>query len=109
MYKIADGVLPSEDTTPLLCGGWTVWNALKGYDMTNLSPRYNWHRGLGHLTIQLAKNMGCEGTAFSGTQNKDDNAIALGAHHFVNAKVEACAELRVARLSTNSLSAVMRI
>lgn len=97
VYKIPDG-MTSEDAAPLLCGGWTVWNALTGYD---LKPTDHVGiigiGGLGHLAIQFAKHMGCEVTAFSGTENKKRDAITLGAHHFVTTKVAAGEELNVAR------------
>jgi hypothetical protein len=32
VYKIPDN-MASEDAAPLLCGGWTIWNALIGYDL----------------------------------------------------------------------------
>lgn len=41
--------------------------------------------------------MGCEVTAFSTTSSKKDETLALGAHHFVNTKVDAGQELKVAR------------
>lgn len=61
IYKIPKS-MAYEDAAPLLCGGWTVWNALTGY---NLKPTD--HIGiisidrLGHLAIQLARHMGCGG------------------------------------------------
>jgi uncharacterized protein (DUF486 family) len=33
--------------------------------------------GLGHLAIQFAKAMGCEVTAFSSSENKQEEAITL--------------------------------
>jgi D-arabinose 1-dehydrogenase-like Zn-dependent alcohol dehydrogenase len=95
VYRIPDS-MASEDAAPLLCGGWTVWNALVGY---NLKPTDHVGivgiGGLGHLAIQFANKMGCEVTAFSGTESKREEAISLGAHHFVATK--DAKELQVVR------------
>ena len=63
--------MKSEDAAPLLCDGWTVWNALIGYD---LKPTDHVAivgiGGLGHFAIQFANKMGCEVTAFSANESK---------------------------------------
>jgi D-arabinose 1-dehydrogenase-like Zn-dependent alcohol dehydrogenase len=78
VYKVP-GSMPSENAAPVLCGGWTVWNALTGYD---LKPTDHVGvvgiGGLGHFAIQLANMMGCEVTAFSGTESKKADAFTLG-------------------------------
>ena len=51
--------------------------------------------GLGHLAIQMAAKMGCEVAAFSGTEAKREEALALGAKHFHATK--GMTELKVAR------------
>lgn len=97
VYRIPDS-MDSADAAPLLCGGWTVWNALTGYD---LKPTDHIGivgiGGLGHLAIQLAAKMGCEVTAFSATSSKEKDSLALGAHHFVITKVKEGEVLKVAR------------
>jgi D-arabinose 1-dehydrogenase-like Zn-dependent alcohol dehydrogenase len=97
MYKIPDN-MASEDAAPLLCGGWTVWNALVGY---NLKPTDHVGvvgiGGLGHFAIQFANKMGCEVTAFSGTESKRADSLALGAHHFGNTNVPQGEVLKVER------------
>jgi uncharacterized zinc-type alcohol dehydrogenase-like protein len=42
--------------------------------------------GLGHLAIQFAHAFGAEVTAFSTSAAKEEEARALGAHHFVNSR-----------------------
>jgi len=42
--------------------------------------------GLGHLAIQFARVFGAEVTAFSTSATKEEEARALGAHHFVNTR-----------------------
>jgi D-arabinose 1-dehydrogenase-like Zn-dependent alcohol dehydrogenase len=91
--------MSSLDAAPLLCGGWTVWNALTGYD---LKPTDHIGvigiGGLGHLALQFANKMGCEITAFSGNTSKEKDALELGAHHFVNTNIKEGEELKVSRL-----------
>jgi uncharacterized zinc-type alcohol dehydrogenase-like protein len=41
---------------------------------------------LGHLGIQFAKAFGAEVTAFSTSKEKEDEALKLGAHNFVNTR-----------------------
>jgi D-arabinose 1-dehydrogenase-like Zn-dependent alcohol dehydrogenase len=40
--------------------------------------------GLGHLAIQFANKMGCEVVAISGSDSKKDEALNLGATHFIS-------------------------
>ncbi len=78
--------LASESAAPLLCGGITVYSPLR----QDARP---WSRvgvigvgGLGHMAIQFARAFGCEVTAFSTTPAKQQDALRLGAHHFVNSR-----------------------
>ena len=79
--------LPSEQTAPLLCGGITVYNAMR-INGVNPSSRVGvvGIGGLGHLAIQFARAFGAEVTAFSTTLAKEEEARSLGAHHFVNSR-----------------------
>lgn len=84
--KIPAGLAPSE-AAPLLCGGVTVYTPFKVY---GVRP---WMKvgvigigGLGHLALQFARAMGCEVTAFSTSENKEKEALALGAHNFVSTR-----------------------
>ncbi|MEM7374305.1 MAG: NAD(P)-dependent alcohol dehydrogenase [Bacteroidota bacterium] len=70
---------------PLFCGGITVFNPLL---QKNISPL---HRvgvvgigGLGHMALAFLKAWGCEVTAFSTSPDKEEQARALGAHHFIS-------------------------
>ncbi len=42
--------------------------------------------GLGHLALQFARAFGAEVTAFSTSASKEAEALALGAHNFVNTR-----------------------
>ncbi len=79
--------LPSEQAAPLLCGGITVYNPLR---MHNINPSSRVGvvgiGGLGHLAIQFARVFGAEVTAFSTSEEKEEEARELGAHNFVNTR-----------------------
>jgi alcohol/geraniol dehydrogenase (NADP+) len=86
VVKIPDA-LPSEQAAPLLCAGITVYNPMRDHCI-NPSSRVGvvGIGGLGHLAIQFARVFGAEVTAFSTSAAKEDEARALGAHHFVNTR-----------------------
>jgi uncharacterized zinc-type alcohol dehydrogenase-like protein len=79
--------LASENAAPLLCGGITVYSPLRTHGV-NPSSRVGivGIGGLGHIAIQFARVFGAEVTAFSTTAAKEEEARALGAHHFVNSR-----------------------
>ncbi len=79
--------LASEQAAPLLCGGITVYNPLR-INGINPSSRVGVAGigGLGHLAIQFARVFGAEVFAFSTSAAKEEEARALGAHHFINSR-----------------------
>jgi uncharacterized zinc-type alcohol dehydrogenase-like protein len=79
--------LPSEGVAPLMCAGITVYSPLKNFN-ARPSSRVGviGIGGLGHLGLQFAKVFGCDVTAFSASREKEAEALALGAHHFVNTR-----------------------
>jgi uncharacterized zinc-type alcohol dehydrogenase-like protein len=79
--------LPSEQAAPLLCGGITVYSPLRDHGI-NPSSRVGvvGIGGLGHIAIQFARVFGAEVTAFSTSTGKEEEARALGAHHFVHSR-----------------------
>jgi len=76
--------LPLTGVAPLLCAGITLYSPLK-----------HWHAGpskqvgiiglggLGHLGVKFAHALGAEVTVFSHSANKEVDAKAYGANHFV--------------------------
>ena len=82
--------LESENVAPLLCGGITVYNPLRNH---GVRPSYRVGiigiGGLGHIGLQFAKAFGADLTAFSTSKDKESEARALGAHHFVNTRETA--------------------
>lgn len=82
LAKIPDSI-PSEYAGPLMCAGQTVFLPLARTDVRA------WHTvgivgigGLGHLAIQFAAKMGCNVVVFSGSENKRQEAMDLGASEF---------------------------
>lgn len=78
--------LDSENAAPLLCAGITVYSPLMRYATSTSRVGVMGIGGLGHLALQYANKMGCEVTAFSSSEAKKDEAMELGAHHFVNGR-----------------------
>ncbi|MCF8254251.1 MAG: NAD(P)-dependent alcohol dehydrogenase [Bacteroidia bacterium] len=75
---------------PLLCAGITTysplrhWNVGKGTKLAVLGLG-----GLGHMAVKFGVSFGADVTVLSSSENKRADAMALGAHHFVNYKNEA--------------------
>jgi uncharacterized zinc-type alcohol dehydrogenase-like protein len=79
--------LDSETSAPLMCAGITVYTPIRQMGI-NPSSRVGiiGIGGLGHLAIQFARVFGAEVTAFSTSATKEQEALELGAHHFVNSR-----------------------
>lgn len=82
LFRIPDAIEAAE-AAPLMCGGATVFSALKLYGAKS-TDRVGvlGVGGLGHLAIQFAAKMGCEVVVFSGTESKREEALRLGAKEF---------------------------
>lgn len=87
VFKIPDA-LERQYAAPLMCGGATVFNALKSFGNVEITHRVGivGIGGLGHLAIQFAAKMGCEVVVFSSTESKRDEAMKLGAKEFYATK-----------------------
>ncbi len=81
---------------PLFCGGITVYNPLKQFDVQPTDKvAIIGIGGLGHMAIKFCRAWGCEVTAFTSTDAKRDEALAMGAHHTLNSRdPEALASAR---------------
>lgn len=72
---------------PLMCAGITLfsplknWNAGKGKRVGIMGLG-----GLGHMGVKFAHALGAETTVFSHSPEKESDAIAMGADHFVYAQ-----------------------
>jgi uncharacterized zinc-type alcohol dehydrogenase-like protein len=71
----------------MFCGGITVFNPFIQFDVKP-TDRVGviGIGGLGHLAVRFARAWGCDVTAFSSSADKESEARAMGAHHFVNSK-----------------------
>ncbi len=83
VYHISDKLyLPG--TAPLLCAGITTYSPLR---YANVQPGQKVAvaglGGLGHMAVKFAVAMGAEVTLLSTSPSKANDAIKLGAHHFV--------------------------
>ncbi|KAK5651613.1 hypothetical protein OQA88_11886 [Cercophora sp. LCS_1] len=86
LFKVPDEI-ESEYAGPLMCGGATVWSPLYNFGIKPGSRvGIVGVGGLGHLGIQFAAKMGMEVVAFSGSENKKQQAMELGASEFHVAK-----------------------
>lgn len=67
-------------TAPILCAGITTYSPLKTWNITSGSRvGVIGLGGLGHMAVKLAVAMGADVTVISRTNNKEDEALALGA------------------------------
>lgn len=93
MYAAASGLsavpdeLKSVDAAPLLCAGLTTFNALRNSraragDLVAVQGV----GGLGHLAVQYARHMGFRVAAIARGQSKQELAVRLGAHHYIDSE-----------------------
>lgn len=82
--------LDANAAGPLFCGGITVFNPilLAGVKPTDRVGVVG-IGGLGHLALKFLRAWGCEVTAFTSSEAKRAEALALGAHHAVGSTDKA--------------------
>jgi len=84
VFKIPDNI-PSVEAAPMMCAGLTTYSPLKragtgpGKKVAIVGIG-----GLGHFALLWAKGLGAEVWALSHTPNKKEEALKLGADHFVS-------------------------
>ena len=83
---LPDGINLSK-AGPLLCGGLTVFNPMiaAGVLPTDIVGVIG-IGGLGHLAVKFLKHWGCEVVAFSSSENKRAQILAMGASRVVNSR-----------------------
>jgi alcohol dehydrogenase (NADP+) len=80
---VADS-LDLAGTAPLMCAGITLYSPLRHWGATTGSRvGVVGLGGLGHMGVKFAHALGAETTVFSHSPAKRDDALALGADHFV--------------------------
>jgi len=86
VVPIPDGI-DLESAGPMFCGGITVFNPLVQF---NIKPTDKVAvigiGGLGHLAVKFLSAWGCEVTAFTSSESKKQEALAMGAHHTLNSR-----------------------
>lgn len=70
---------------PLFCAGITVFNPLVQFGIqATARVAVIGIGGLGHLALMFLNAWGCEVTAFTSTETKRQEALAMGAHHTID-------------------------
>ncbi|KAJ3499443.1 hypothetical protein NLG97_g333 [Lecanicillium saksenae] len=84
------------DAAPLLCAGVTMFTSMRHQNVRpGETVAIQGLGGLGHLGVQYAAKMGYSVVVISGDASKENDAFALGAHHFIDAKAkDAACELK---------------
>ncbi|KAI9649123.1 hypothetical protein NHQ30_001690 [Ciborinia camelliae] len=94
LYPVPDSMSLST-AAPLMCAGIAVWAPLVRYGLKTTDRVGVVGIGaLGHLAIQFASKMGCDVVAFSGSEDKREEALALGAKEFVVTKGDEPIDLK---------------
>ncbi len=76
--------LSLEGVAPLLCAGITLYSPLRKWGVKpGMKVAIMGLGGLGHMGVKFANAMGAEVTVFSHSSEKKDDAIRMGASHFV--------------------------
>jgi len=88
--------LPAEEAGPFMCAGVTVFNALRNSGArAGEVVAVHGIGGLGHLGVQYARRMGFNTVAINRGSDKEDLALQLGAHSYIDATAkDVVAELQ---------------
>ena len=88
--------VPAEEAGPFMCAGVTVFNALRnsGARAGDVVAVHG-IGGLGHLGVQYARRMGFQTVAINRGNDKEQLALKLGAHQYIDATAnDVVAELQ---------------
>ncbi len=79
--------LDASKAGPLFCGGITVFNPIVQFGVRPTdSVAVIGIGGLGHLALKFLRAWGCDVTAFTSSDSKREEALALGAHRTLNTR-----------------------
>jgi len=86
--KISEKFKSLDAVAPLLCAGITTYSPLVEFKDKVVGKKIGvvGLGGLGHMAIKIAAAMGADVTVFSTSESKKDDALRLGAKHFVISK-----------------------
>ena len=104
--------LELSGVAPLLCAGITLYSPLKHWGAkSGTRVGVMGLGGLGHMGVKFAKAMGATLTVFSHSPNKKDDALAMGADHFVSTQESGALEMMSGKfdLILNTVSADLDI
>jgi uncharacterized zinc-type alcohol dehydrogenase-like protein len=77
--------LPLEGVAPLMCAGITLYSPIKHWGVgPGKKVAVMGLGGLGHMGVKFAAALGANVTVLSHSPKKKDDALAMGAHHFVD-------------------------
>lgn len=97
VIPLPDG-MDAASAGPLFCGGITVFNPLLQFDIKPTEKvAVIGIGGLGHMALQFLNAWGCEVTAFTSSEAKREEAIAMGATHTLDSRDAAALEAAAGR------------
>jgi len=77
--------LPLDKAAPLLCAGITLYSPLRHWKAgPGKKVAIMGLGGLGHMGVKIARAMGADVTVLSHSDRKKEDALRMGAHHFVS-------------------------
>ncbi len=77
--------LPLSGVAPLLCAGITLFSPIQHWKVkAGMKVAVLGLGGLGHMGVKFAVAKGAEVTVLSHSRNKESDALAMGAQHFVD-------------------------
>ncbi|MEW9798266.1 NADPH-dependent aldehyde reductase Ahr [Alteromonas sp. CYL-A6] len=86
VIPLPDGINP-DNAGPLFCGGITVFNPLVQFNITPTSEvGVIGIGGLGHMALKFLNAWGCKVVAFTSSESKKQEAMAMGAHEVINSR-----------------------
>jgi uncharacterized zinc-type alcohol dehydrogenase-like protein len=84
VFRISHNEEQLPAVAPLLCAGVTMWSPLRHWDVgPGKTVGIVGIGGLGHMGIKLARALGAHVVAFTTSESKRADALALGAHKVV--------------------------
>lgn len=95
--------LPLDKAAPLLCAGITLYSPLKHWGAgPGKRVAIMGLGGLGHMGVKIARALGAEVTVLSHSDKKREDALRMGAHHFISTR-----DKEVFRKHANSLDLII--